>query len=188
MKNFKLALAGIATVVGVVGASATGVLAASSSANTTINATIESVISAGTDFGAGGTNPVTKTFNVTPGGGVGTSTVQSIRISTNAAAGYQLTIKDADANTNLVNGSNTIAAHTGTHAAPTPLANNTWGYRLSTYTANSYAGVTATDVQINSSSAPVTDHATDVTYGALVDSSKPSGTYTDVITFTATTN
>lgn len=182
MKKFKLALAGVAIVVGAVGASVTGVFAASQSANVTINATIQEVISAASF----GTTP--NEFNVTPGATVQTSSAQQIRISTNAAGGYILYVKDADNDTSLrLNASNNIAASTNAFTSPNTLANNTWGYRLSTFTANHYAGITDTNVQINSATGPISNHPTDITYDVLVDSSKISGTYTDVITYTAVT-
>ena len=120
MKKIKLALAGVAIVVGAVGASVTGVFAASQSSNVVINATIQEVISVA-NFG---TSP--NAFNVTPGTTVSTSNAQSISISTNAAGGYKLYIKDADDDLSLrLNASNNIAASTNTFAEPAVLAYNT---------------------------------------------------------------
>lgn len=188
MKNFKLALTGIAAIVGVVGLSASGVLAATSSTNVTVNAIIEEVLSVA-DLGDGGTGAKTVNLNATPGVlASNAADPHVIEIGTNSPKGYKLSIKDADANTNLVNGANTIAAHTSTFASPTALANNSWGYRTDQMTVGSYAGVTATDVTIRSSTGVVASETTNITYGVLVDASKPSGTYTDIVTITAVTN
>lgn len=195
MKNFKLALAGIATVVGIVGASATGVFAATSTANVKVNAIIEEVISTGTDLGGGadsgtGTDldPYVFNINVTPGTVSTNATPHKITVGTNSADGYTLKVKDVDTNTSLVNGSNTIAAHAGTFASPTALANNSWGYRLSTFGENLYAGITTSDVTIMDHAGPIDSEVANITYGILVDQSKPSGTYSDTIVYTLTTN
>lgn len=173
--------------------------AANNSASTTINATIASVISIST-LG-------TVAIGVTPTpAGAATSNEDTVEVSTNNAAGYNLTLSDSDTNTNLVNGGNTIAAHAGTFASPSTLANNSWGYRVDgagtfgagptvdeTNEANLtgvWAGVpsSAAPQQLKSTSSTATDDATDVWYGVKVDTSKPNGLYTDQVTYTATTN
>lgn len=197
MKNFKLALAGIATVVAVAGASFTGVLAATNSADVVINATIEQVIS-GADLG-GGTNPDgtprdhTVPITVTPGTVSTNTTPHNISISTNAAGGYVLTLQDKDTNTALRNGSNSINAASGTFSAPSTLSDNTWGYRVEGLAAFTnpahYAGVPAngSPVTIKSATGPVSADATQLNYGVLATTAMPSGVYTDTIVLTITT-
>lgn len=115
--------------------------------------------------------------------GTGASTVT---VSTNNATGYNLAIKDADANTSLVNGGNNITAHTGTFAGMTPLTDNTWGYNLDAGT--NYAGVTAAAVNIKTTNSVANNDVTTVTFGAKVNSSLPNGNYVDTVVFTALAN
>lgn len=174
------------------------VSAASDSKTTTINAIIGSTISM--------TTSGTVNLNVTPlSGGAQTSASDTVTVATNNAAGYTLTLADSDATTTLVNGANTIAAHSGTYAAPTPLANNSWGYHidgLGTFgtggavessvatSAIKYAGVPATGAPqtIKTTAAVAAGDVTTVWYGVKADTTKPNGAYTDTVTYTATTN
>ncbi len=173
--------------------------AATQSASTTINANIGSTISV--------TTSTTVAINATPtAGGVVSSASDTVTVNTNNAAGYTLTLADADTNTNLVSGSDTIAAHSGTFAAPTALANGSWGYRIvgaggfgaTAYTGESnngsststWAGVpsSASPTTIKTTASSATNDTTTVWYGTRVSSSQPNGTYTDTVTYTATTN
>lgn len=174
------------------------VSAASDSKSTTINAIIGSTISM--------TTSGTVNLNVTPvTGGAQTSAADTVTVATNNASGYALTLSNADAVTTLANGANTIAAHTGTQVASTALANNSWGYHVdgagtmgtggaaesnvATSTIK-YAGVPAL-ASPNVLKTTATTAAADVTtvyYGVKVDTTKPNGTYTDIVTYTATTN
>lgn len=173
--------------------------AVSSNANTVINATINSVISIST------ATPVA--ISVTPtAGGVVSSASDTVSVSTNNALGYTLTLANNDTNTNLVNGANNIAAHAGTQASPTALANNTWGYRIvsvggfggTAYSAETdNASSTSTWAGVPSSSSPNTIKTTATTasadtttvwYGVKATTSIPNGVYTDTVTYTATTN
>ena len=175
------------------------VSAASQSANTTINANIGSAISI--------TTSTTVTINLTPtAGGVVSSSSDTVTVNTNNAAGYNLTLSDSDTNTNLVSGGNNIAAHAGTFASPTALANNTWGYRIVSaggFGAGAYSGETnqasstSTWAGVPSSASPTTVKTTGTTasgdtttvwYGVNATSAQPNGTYTDTVTYTATTN
>lgn len=174
------------------------VSAVSSSANTVINATVNSVISITTD------TPVAVSLTPTSGGVVSSSS-DTVTVDTNNSAGYTLTLADNDANTNLVSGGNNIAAHVGTQASPTALANNTWGYAVasvggfdasySTETDNAsstslWAGVPATGSPntLKTTASTATGDTTTVWYGVRVNTSQPSGVYTDTVTYTATTN
>ena len=170
--------------------------AATESANTTINATLGSAISI--------TSSGTVTINVTPtASGSLSSASDTVTVSTNNTAGYDLTLADSDASTDLVSGGNNIAAHAGTYASPTALVNNRWGYAVAggsfdaSYSAETnaasstskWAGVPATGSAQNLKSTATTASAevTTVWYAVKANSTQPSGTYTDSVTYTATT-
>lgn len=172
--------------------------AATNSANTTVRANIGSTISI--------TSSGTVTMNITPvSGGSQSSVSDTVTVSTNNATGYTLTLADSDATTTLANGSDTLAAHAGTMAAPTALANNTWGFAVggaggfdASYTAltdaststTKWAGVPATGspVTLKTTSATAASDVTTVWYSAKADTTKPNGAYEDTVTYTATTN
>lgn len=173
--------------------------AATNSANTTINATIGSTISI--------TTSGTVALGVTPTSGSSASSVGDVvTVSTNNSTGYNLSLADSDATTTLTSGGNSITAHTGTFAAPTTLADNSWGYRVDnsgtfgagptaaqTNQANltgTWAGVPASGApqQLKSTSTTASADATNVWYGVKVDTTQPTGVYTDSVTYTATTN
>lgn len=192
-------LAAWALVAAAVATAPVTVSAASSSANTVINATVNSVISITT------ASPVAISLTPTVGGVVSSSS-DTVTVNTNNTAGYTLTLADNDANTNLVSGGNNIAAHGGTQAAPTALANNTWGYRVDGVggfgagpyaqetnngsSTSTWAGVPATGTPntLKTTSSVATNDATTVWYGVRATSSQPNGVYTDTVTYTATTN
>ena len=171
--------------------------AATQSTNTTVTATIQSVISL-----AAGTAP---SMTVTPtGSGTLTSTSQTVTVNSNNVLGYNLTVADSDATTTLVSGGNTIAASANTTASPAALAVNTWGFAVgglgtfdasystetnSTTSTSKWAGMPATGSPFNirSTSATATNEVTTVWYAVEVDSTKPNGTYTNTVTYTATT-
>lgn len=175
------------------------VSAASTSANTVINATIDAVISITTS------TPVAISLTPTSGGVVSSSS-DSVSVSTNNATGYFLTLADNDATTNLSDGTNNITAHAGTQASPTALANNTWGYRVvgvggfgggaysgetnNGSSTSTWAGVPATGSPntLKTTSSTATNDITTVWYGVRVNTTLPSGVYTDTVTYTATTN
>ena len=174
------------------------VLASTASTNTTINANLGSTISVSSSG--------TVTINITPvAGGSQTSASDTVSVSTNNSSGYALTLADSDATTTLANGGNTIAAHAGTQASPTALANNSWGYHVdsiggfgtggaveSNVTSSSikYAGVPATGSPntIKTTATTASGDTTTVWYGVKADTTNPNGTYTDTVTYTATTN
>lgn len=173
--------------------------AATQTANTTINATIGSTISI--------TTSSTVALAITPdANGQSSSASDTVTVNTNNAAGYFLTLADSDATTTLANGGNSLAAHAGTQAAPTTLANNTWGYRVDTVggfgagpasaqtnvdtLSLTWAGVPATGSPntLKTTATTATNDTTTVWYGAKADTSKPNGVYTGTVTYTATTN
>lgn len=173
--------------------------AVSSTASTTINATVGSVISISTG--------TTVAIALTPtSGGVVSSASDTVTVSTNNSIGYALTLANSDATRNLVSGGNTILPHTGTQASPTALATNSWGYRVvntggfgaTAYSAESnngsststWAGVPATGSAntLKTTGATASGDTTTVWYAVKADSTKPGGTYSDTVTYTATTN
>lgn len=173
--------------------------AAADTKSTTINATINSVISM--------TTSGTVAFSITPAsGGIASSNSDTVTVSTNNSTGYNLTLSNNDTTLTLANGGNTIAAHSGTWATPTTLANNSWGYRIvnlgnfgatatspETNVANltgTWAGVpsSASAQTLKSTGSTASGDVTTVLYGVKADTTKASGVYTDSVTYTATTN
>lgn len=174
-----------------------GVSAATDTDNTTINATVASVITMTTSGSVG--------INITPvTGGAQSSASDTVTISTNNSAGFDLTLANSDATLTLTKGGDTIAAHAGTYASPTALANNSWGYAVGglgtfdasysalsnvTSSATKWAGVPASGSpqNIKSTSSTASGDTTTVWYSAKADPTKPNGSYTDTVTYTATT-
>lgn len=182
-----------------------GVSAATDTDSTTINSPVGATISM--------TTSGTLSVNVTPT----TTAVESVyddvvTVSTNNTAGYTLALKDSDATLTLADGGNSFAAHAGTTGTPTALADNTWGWRVDNTdgvggtlpldafgagptadTANSatstgtYAGISASDVTIRSTTSTASSQVTNVWYGVKASTSQPTGTYTGGVTYTATT-
>ncbi|MFZ1258325.1 MAG: hypothetical protein WAQ25_02540 [Candidatus Saccharimonas sp.] len=199
--QFKTALvlgAGVATVVGLVVAPLSADAIANSS-TTTVNATINPVITISSGPTVG--------FTITPTAtGMSSSSSDTVSVSTNRSNGYNLKLEDNDASSNLVSGANNITPTSGTFAAPASMATaNTWGYRVDG--AGTFgAGPTSaeTDVAtlagtwaavpvlgspntIKTTASPGTSTTT-VWYGAKANTSIPDGVYSDVVKYTATTN
>lgn len=167
---------------------------------TTVSSSIGSVISL---FSTSGTVNI----NATPtAGGVQTTASDTVTVSTNNSAGYTLQIAESGAETALTSGGNTIPASTATQASPTALTANRWGYRVDgvggfgagpTSSQSSaaigsvtYAGVPATGSPntLKTTSATATNDTTTVWYSVAVNTATPTGTYTNSVTYTATTN
>ena len=165
----------------------------------TIIASVASIISVSSNG--------TLTLSVTPAtGGSQTTDDDTVSVTTNSSSGYTLTLADTDATTTLVNGGDSISAHSGTQASPSALANNSWGYRVDTIggfgagpgaastnqTTNTltFAGVPATGAAntIRTTATTASSETTSVWYSVKVDGTKPSGSYSDSVTYTATTN
>lgn len=204
MKNIKVVtLVSIASLLAVA-SSPIIASAAANTANTTINASIADVISI--------TTGTTVALSLTPtAGGVVSSSSDTVTVNTNRTSGYNLSIADSDATTSLASGGNTFAAHSGTKTAPTALANNTWGFAVATGTtgigtngfdasyatetnatssATKWAGMPASGspVMLKTTAAVATNDTTTVWFAAKATASQPGGTYTDTVTYTATTN
>jgi hypothetical protein len=168
---------------------------------TTVSSALGSVISVFTSDG-------TVSINATPtAGGVQTINDDTITVSTNDPNGYTLQLGETSATTTLTNGGNTIPASTNTQTTPLAESVNTWGYRVdsiggfgagpttgATSAAISgsikFAGVAASGSPntIATTSSTATNATTNVWYGVAVNTSTPSGTYTNSVTYTVTTN
>ncbi len=118
----------------------------------------------------------------------------TLTVVTNNQKGYNLTIKGSGANPLTLKSENDdeITAGTGTFAAPAALSTTVseWGYRLASFEADKYAGVTTNDVEIKSTTTPTGNSGdeTVVTFGASIKDGQPAGTYNGEVTFTATNN
>jgi hypothetical protein len=176
------------------------VVFASTTATTTISSQVSSVISLSTSG--------TVNINVTPSGaGVQTIANDVVTVSTNDTAGYTLQLGETGAGTTLLSGSNTIAADSGTQTTPTAETAGTWGYRVdsiggfgagpTTSASNAaisgsikFAGVAASGSPntIKTTATTATNDTLSVWYGVAVNTSQPSGTYTNSVTYTATAN
>ena len=176
----------------------TGVLAATDTSNTVINGMVGSTITV--------TSDATVALNTTAtASAVLSSASNSVQVTTNNATGYTLglSIVSGAPNTSLVSGSDTIAASTNTMAAPAVLADDTWGFRVdgqggfgagpttaetnSTSSTTTWAGVTNTAQTIKTTTTTAAADSTTVWYAMKVSPTKPSGTYTNTVTYTATT-
>ena len=175
-------------------------VAGAATASTTINSAISSVISVFTSNG-------TVTANVTPtGSGAQTIASDTITVSTNDTLGYTLQLADSDATTTMASGSNTLAASTGTQTTPIAQTVNTWGYRVDgvggfgagptsgqssgAIGALKFAGVPAsgTPNTLKTTATTASNDTTTVWYGVAANTSQPTGTYTDTVTYTCTAN
>ena len=201
-RGITLATGGIATVALVLSPAIAS--AASNTANTTISATVSAVISISTG--------TTVSLSLTPtSGGVVTSNSDTVTVSTNNTAGYNLGVADSDATTTLASGGNNFAASSGTKTSPVALSNGTWGFAVATGTTgigtngfdasystetnngsstSVWAGMPASGspIMIKTTASTATNDTTTVWYAAKANSSQPNGTYTGTVTYTATTN
>jgi hypothetical protein len=178
----------------------TPVVVSASTVGTTINSTISPVISLLTSNG-------TVTLNATPtGSGVQTIASDTVTVSTNDSAGYTLKLGETGAGGTLVTGGNSIAASSGSQTTPVAEAANTWGYRVDgvggfgagptiaasnqAIAATKFALIPATGSPdtLVTTSATASNAATTVWYGVAVNTTTPSGTYTNSVTYTATAN
>jgi hypothetical protein len=111
-----------------------------------------------------------------------------LEVSTNAAGGYSVYIRQTG---NLTNGSDSIANHAGTNASPTafPAAGNAaWGYTtndIAGFISNLWAGFTTSNevVMENASATTGTDEAR-VGHQVGIAATTPAGTYQTTIIYT----
>jgi hypothetical protein len=176
------------------------ITSATHAVSTSVSSTISSVISLFTSSG-------TVSINATPtSGGVQTINNDVVTVSTNDSAGYTLKLAETGAGGTLVSGGNSIPATAGTYGTPIAEVANTWGYRvdsLGTFGAGPTSAVsniaigsakfaavpaTASPDTIKTTATTATSDTTSVWYGVAVNTSTPSGTYTNSVTYTATAN
>jgi len=115
---------------------------------------------------------------------IGTMT-STVTVYTNNASGYTLTVADADANTNLVNGDYSIPA------AAAPAAGTAgWSIEGGSLAKSAIAASDAANPLTVKTTAAKTSggDATTMTYTVSTDEDQATGTYVDTITYTATTN
>jgi hypothetical protein len=179
-----------------------GLVAAGSAlaATTSISSQISPVISLFTTSG-------TVNINVLPtSSGAQTIASDTITVSTNDSGGYALQLAETTGTSTLTSGSNTIPASSGSQTTPVVMAVNTWGYRVDSVggfgsgptsaVSNAAIGAlkfaavppTASPNTLKSTSGTATNDTTLVWYGVAANTSQPSGTYTNSVTYTATTN
>jgi len=175
-------------------------VAGAATTSSTINSAISSVISVFTSNG-------TITANVTPtGAGAQTIASDTLTVSTNDSLGYTLQLADSDATTTMISGANTIAASTGTQTTPVVQAANSWGYRVDSLGgfgvgptsgqssaaigALKFAGLPASGSPntLKTTATTASNDTTTVWYGVAANTSQPTGTYSDSVTYTATAN
>jgi len=193
----KILLALPVTVLMVAGTAAVSALTAS----TTISSNISSVLSVLTSDG-------TVNVNVTPtGSGAQTIASDTVTVSTNDSSGYTLTLADTDSTVTLTSGGNTIPASSGSQTTPVTQAVNTWGYAVAGvggFNASGYSATNSTALSgtlkfagmpasaspntIKTTSGVASNDTTPVWYAVAANTSQPSGTYTDSVTYTATAN
>jgi hypothetical protein len=170
-------------------------------ASTTISSNISPVISLLTTNG-------TVNVNVVPtGAGAQTIASDTVTVSTNDSGGYTLQLAETAGSSNLVSGSNTIPTSSGSQATPAVMAVNTWGYRVDSLggfgtgptSPQSNAAIsgtikfaavpaTASPNTLKTTSGTATNDTTTVWYGVAANTTQPSGTYTNSVTYTATAN
>ena len=176
-------------------------LASASTATTTISSVIGAGINLLTTSG-------TVNIDAVPNGsGVQTIASDTVTVSTNDSAGYTLTLGESSATTTLTSGSNTIPAVSATQASPAAETANSWGYRVDSVggfgagptSSASNASISSTikfapvaasgsPDTLKTTSTTASNDTTTVWYGVAVDTSAPSGTYTNGVTYTATAN
>lgn len=166
------ALALVATVI-------SPVVASAATDTTTVQATVASVISVD--------SLATVPISVTPtGAGAEATANDTVTVDSNDADGYNLTLENDATLTMAGSQGGTLAKTSGTYAAPAALDTNAWGYRLTGFTAGTYAGVEDAPQNIRSTTATASGETTTVTYGVKVNTSVPAGVYSDSVTYTAT--
>lgn len=155
------------------------VVAAAETDTTTVQATVASVISV--------SSTPTVAISVTPtSSGAEATADDTVTVDSNDADGYTLSLENDTTLTMAGSAGGTLAKTAGTFGTPAALSANSWGYRLSGWTAGTYAGVEDAAQEIKSTTATASAETTTVTYGVKVNTAVPAGVYTDSVTYTAT--
>lgn len=148
-------------------------------------------------------------LSVTPtAAGRTSSTSHTITTSTNSSAGYRLLLSTVSSNRSLVKGLDSIDPLGGNAVSPLTIAANTWGYRVDglggfgagptsvetdvASSAFTWAGVpglgSATQIYHQNIPTTTTGQTTRIWYALNSTAAKPSGTYTQTVTYTAISN
>lgn len=197
--QLKVLVVSLAIMVASLVVSSSGSAVDEKTADVTINANVNPTIAISSSGNVG--------ISVTPAAAEArlSSAKDTVTVSTNHTAGYNLTLEMFDAETSLVNGADTITQGSGSLASPDALVANTWGYRVAdaggfgpgaavensvAVSAYTWAGVPAKGAadQIKSTSGQADNDATDIWYAIMANSNKLSGTYSGKVTYTAATN
>lgn len=167
------------------------IAASAATDSTSVEATVASVISV--------SSTPTVAISVTPAaGGVEATANDTVSVDSNDADGYTLKLEN-DATLTMAgfkddgttSNGETLAATSGTFAAPAALSTNSWGWRvdnLGTFGAGgttTYAQATDAGTEIRNTTATASGEVTTVKYAVKVDLTKPNGIYKDTITYTA---
>ena len=149
------------------------------------NATTIDGHSGGTAYDPENLQSSSSTVSLLPNAADTTTATSTIKVYTNAAGGFTLSVKDADSNTALVNGSDSSATiPAGATITPGTAA---WGYKGGSVT--DFAAISATDETVYTQSTPTSGGQTiNMVYGVSTASDQKTGTYSDTIIYTATTN
>ncbi|EDK72488.1 hypothetical protein TM7_0382 [candidate division TM7 genomosp. GTL1] len=175
---------------------------------TAVSATVDATLSfavAGTSSGGtcnGATTNVTTTANTVPFGTVTTGSnkigSQNLTVTTNAGNGYTVATRYTG---QLASGSNTIADHSGSNAAPTSFSaagTSAFGYTTNdsslgtgtanrfTSTPNVWAAFTTSNAEVAYSNAAVSSQTTCVGQQVGISGTTPAGNYTTTVVYTAT--
>ncbi|QHN43188.1 hypothetical protein GII36_05050 [Candidatus Mycosynbacter amalyticus] len=120
---------------------------------------------------------------MTPSGGTFSGTGgHTITVTSLDVVGYDL-YANGTTTANMSNGTDTIPASSNTTAGA--LSTNTWGFNTTGSTTN-FIGMTTSQQLIASGTGPFKNGSpTAMTYGALIDITKSSGTYSVGVTYTA---
>ena len=111
-----------------------------------------------------------------------------ITVYTNDAGGYTLSVADANTDTSLKNAANNEIPVLDSTTNPLQAGNSAWGFKgglISSWTAMPASDDTAATIK-NGSAVAAGDQTT-VVYAVSTSAAQPTGTYSDVITYTATT-
>lgn len=144
------------------------------SQDVTVKVNIDSSISLGAD------QNLTQ-VSMAPNQADSTSLKTKLTVTTNNAAGYKLEVKDKDTDTSLKSGANSIPA-----AASVTAGTAAWNIKGGDKIFQSGAAITAADRLVSESNGPVASQEVNMTYGVSTASNQASGTYQDIITYTAT--
>ena len=168
----------LAAALGITALASTGTYA--EGANTEVNLVVNPVLSI--------TATESIDLSVTPtAAGTFVSDDIAVNVITNSATGYKLYLSSNSAETALKSAATGASIPTVASAATSEnMANNTWGYSLSE-AFNPVPASSAPEMIKETSTAAVSNaDVTTVTVGAKVDTSIPSGVYSNTLLFTAT--